>query len=85
MPPVRKKGGTVIVPVVEEELIVTKRLVLKEEIHLIKHSTKDRLVKEVELERERAEVRRLDAHGRVVDSHNERRSATPRPRRRGIL
>src|SRR4051812_12432424 len=31
-PSVRRKGDTVIVPVVEEQLIVTKRLVLKEEI-----------------------------------------------------
>jgi hypothetical protein len=49
------------VPVVEEELVVTKRLVLKEEIHVIKRRTKDRVVKEVELGRERATVRRLRA------------------------
>jgi uncharacterized protein (TIGR02271 family) len=66
-PAVRKKGDTVIVPVVEEELIVTKRLILKEEIHLVKHHTKDRFVKEVELNRERAEVHRLDAEGRIID------------------
>jgi len=81
-PRVRKKGDTVIVPVVEEELVVTKRLVLKEEIHLIKRLTKDRFVKEVELNRERAEVHRLDAEGRVVDRR------TPRTRvagRRSVL
>jgi uncharacterized protein (TIGR02271 family) len=66
-PKARRRGDTVIVPVVEEELIVTKRLVLKEEIHLIKRRTKDRVVKEVELNREHAEVRRLDAQGRVID------------------
>lgn len=64
IPAVRKKGDTVIVPVVEEELIVKKRLVLKEEIHLIKRRTKERVVKEVELDRERAEVHRVDAEGR---------------------
>jgi len=73
-PKVRKKGDTVIVPVVEEEIIVTKRLVLKEEIHLFKRRTKDRFVKEVELNRERAEVRRLDADGRVIDAPRRRRS-----------
>ena len=66
-PAVRKKGDVVIVPVVEEEIVVTKRLVLKEEIHLVKRRTKDRFVKEVELNRERAEVHRLDAEGRIVD------------------
>jgi uncharacterized protein (TIGR02271 family) len=60
-PKSRRRGDTVIVPVVEEELVVTKRLVLKEEIHLIKRRTKDRVVKEVELGRERATVRRLRA------------------------
>ena len=73
-PKVRRKGDTVIVPVVEEEIVVTKRLVLKEEIHLIKRRTKDRFVKEVELNRERAEVRRLDADGRVIDAPRRRRS-----------
>ena len=58
-PKSRRRGNTVIVPVVEEELVVTKRLVLKEEIHLIKRRMKDRVVKEVELGRERATVRRV--------------------------
>src|SRR3954467_6759421 len=80
-PKVRKKGDTVIVPVVEEELVVTKRLVLKEEIHLIKRRTKDRFVKEVELNRERAEVHRLDADGRVID----RRAPGTRTARRSVL
>jgi uncharacterized protein (TIGR02271 family) len=75
-PSIRRRGDTVIVPVVEEELVVTKRLVLKEEIHLKKRATKDRFVQEVALDRERAEVRRLDAAGRIVQSPT---------RRRGIL
>jgi len=58
-PKSRRQGNTVIVPVVEEELVVTKRLVLKEEIHLIKRRTKERVVKEVELGRERASVKRV--------------------------
>ena len=66
-PRVRRKGDTVIVPIVEEELVVTKRLVLKEEIHLIKRRTKDRFEKDVELNREHAEVHRLDAEGRILD------------------
>src|SRR5690349_10248851 len=42
-PKSRRQGNTVIVPVVEEELVVTKRLVLKEEIHLVKRRTRDRV------------------------------------------
>lgn len=70
-PPVRTKGSTVIVPVVEEELVVTKRLVLKEEIHLIKRTMKSRVTKEVEVNHERAAIRRLDRNGRVIDPEPE--------------
>jgi uncharacterized protein (TIGR02271 family) len=79
-PSVRRKGDVVIVPVVEEELIVTKRLVLKEEIHLIRRRTKDRFVKDVTLDRERAEIHRLDAEGRIVDRKPARTAAPLRSR-----
>jgi uncharacterized protein (TIGR02271 family) len=86
LPRARKRGDTIIIPIVEEELVVTKRLVLKEEIHLIKRRTRDRVVKEVELNREHAEVRRLDPEGRVIDS---RPTSDKRPgriaNRRGLL
>jgi uncharacterized protein (TIGR02271 family) len=71
VPAVRTKDGVVIVPVVEEELVITKQLVLKEEIHLIRQTTKQRTVKEVEVEKERAEVRRLDSNGKVIDDEPE--------------
>jgi len=80
MPEVRKTGDRIIVPVVEEEVVITKRLILKEEIHLVKRRTKDRYVKEVELDRERPEIKRLDANGRIVDSRPSRA-----PRKRGLL
>jgi uncharacterized protein (TIGR02271 family) len=65
-PKSRRRGDTIIVPVVEEELVVTKRLILKEEIHLVKRRTKGRVVKEVELGRERARVRRLGPDGQPL-------------------
>lgn len=34
VPPVREDGDTMIIPVVEEILVVEKRLLLKEEVHL---------------------------------------------------
>lgn len=33
-PPIRQEGDVTIMPVVEEELVVVRRLILKEEIHL---------------------------------------------------
>lgn len=80
MPAVRNQDGITVIPVVEEELVITKRLVLKEEIHLIKRTTRERTVKEIEVHKEKAEVRRLDAEGRVVDPEPE--SGTPARRGR---
>lgn len=67
VPEVRQSGDTIIVPVVEEELVITKRLVLKEEIHLVRRRTKERVSRDVELNRERAVVERTDAEGRVIE------------------
>jgi uncharacterized protein (TIGR02271 family) len=72
MPRARREGDTVIVPVVEEELVITKRLVLREEIHLVKRRTRDLAVNEIELNRESAEVRRLDAEGRIMETRPRR-------------
>jgi len=40
IPQPRQDGDVLIVPVVEEELVVTKRLVLKEELHIRKRTTR---------------------------------------------
>jgi uncharacterized protein (TIGR02271 family) len=39
VPDTRREGDVLIVPVVEEELVVTRRLVLKEELHIRKRTT----------------------------------------------
>lgn len=80
-PSVRKEGNLTIIPVLEEQLVVEKRLVLKEEIHISKKRFKERTVKDVDIERERAVVHRLDEHGRVVD----RAAAAKTRRARSIL
>ena len=54
IPPRRQEGDTVIVPVVEEEVVVRRKLVLKEEIHL-------RLVRSTEQHRESVTLRRQEA------------------------
>ena len=77
-PEVRRSGDTIIIPVVEEQLITTRQLVLKEEVHVIRRRTKERVTKEVVLERERADIKRLDAKGRTIDPPSS-------PKRRSIL
>jgi len=81
-PSPHKEGDVLIIPVVEEELIVTKRLVVKEEIHILKKRFQDRVVKEVELEREHAVVQRIDEQGRVVRTASEPVQSPPQPQPR---
>ncbi|MDQ6663921.1 MAG: YsnF/AvaK domain-containing protein [Acidobacteriota bacterium] len=65
-PRVRREGDTIIVPVVEEEIVVTKRLILKEEYHLVHKRTQTRATRDVIVRREEATVERVDAKGQVV-------------------
>lgn len=58
LPGVRLEGETTIIPVVEEQLVVEKRLVLVEEIHVVRRTgTKVEQVP-VTLRSERAEIER---------------------------
>ena len=65
-PEVREEGDTLIIPVLEEEVVVTKRLVLREEIHIRRSQTHERVTKEVAVGREVATIDRLDAEGNVT-------------------
>jgi uncharacterized protein (TIGR02271 family) len=66
-PEVRHEGDTMIVPVMEEQLVITRQLVLKEEIHLIMRRTTEPFAEDVELHRENADVQHLDASGNVIE------------------
>jgi uncharacterized protein (TIGR02271 family) len=61
--PIRREGDTTIIPVVEELLVVEKKLRLKEEIHIIRRREEERHIEEVTLEAERAEIERIDQEG----------------------
>ena len=62
-PPVREEDGVLIVPVLEQRLVVTTELVLKEEIRITKRSRTERVREPVTLRSERAEVERLEGRG----------------------
>jgi uncharacterized protein (TIGR02271 family) len=68
VPQAREEGDTLIIPVVEEEIVVSKRLVLKEEILVRRTREQTRSKKEVTIAREVATVERLDANGAVVST-----------------
>lgn len=60
-PPVRTEDGVTIVPVLEERLIIEKRLVLKEELHIRRSSVEEPVEAPVTLRRQRVEVERTKA------------------------
>lgn len=59
IPSVRTDGDLTIVPVVEEVLVVEKRLVLKEELHIRRRRTSEEVEAPVTLRKERVIVERI--------------------------
>lgn len=64
--PVRFEGDVMIIPVIEEVLVVEKRFVLKEEIHIIKRRVEERDPQRVVLRSEEATVERINTGEQVV-------------------
>lgn len=72
MPDVRQEGDTTVIPVVEEVLVVERRLFLKQEIHVTRIRTTSRHEETVVLREQEAVVTR--AAGGAVDDEDQ---ATP--------
>jgi uncharacterized protein (TIGR02271 family) len=62
-PEVRTEDGVVIVPVLEEVLVVEKRLFLKEELHIRRSVTQEEVEVPITLRKQRAVVERLGPEG----------------------
>ncbi len=62
VPAIREEGDTTIIPVVAEELVVERRLVLKEEIRLTRVRTRERHQETVTLREQAATVERTAAN-----------------------
>jgi uncharacterized protein (TIGR02271 family) len=62
-PQVRNEGDVTVIPVVEEVVVVEKRLVLKEELHIRRHRTTESVEIPVTLRKQRAIVERLPPDG----------------------
>ncbi len=65
-PDIRTEGDVTIIPVVEEVLVVEKRLVLKEELHVRRRATTEEVAVPVTVRRQRAVVERVSPDGDVV-------------------
>jgi uncharacterized protein (TIGR02271 family) len=64
-PAVRTEGDVVIVPVLEEVLVVEKRLVLKEELHIRRNVARENFEVPVTLRKERAVIERVTPEGHI--------------------
>ena len=58
VPPVRDEGDTIVVPVVREELVVTKRLILVEEVRLRRVASTEEFTQTVMLRRQHPVIER---------------------------
>jgi uncharacterized protein (TIGR02271 family) len=58
-PPVREEGDTVVIPLVEETLVVEKRLMVREEIRITRRRVEARDPRRVTLRSEQVEVDRV--------------------------
>ena len=65
LPAVREEDGVLIIPVVEEQLVVTTRLILKEEIRITRQRRTELVREPVRLRSERADIQRLEGRSPV--------------------
>jgi stress response protein YsnF len=78
-PPVRHEGDTLVIPVVEERVVVEKRLFVREEIRITRVRTETPAGERVRVRAEHVEVERIDESGAGEDG-GERPDMTPRQR-----
>ena len=67
-PEIRREGDTMIIPVLREEVVVTTRLVLVEELHVRKQRLTAHHPREVELRREEVHYERREADANTPDA-----------------
>lgn len=58
VPPIRQEGDTTIIPVVDEVLVIDRRLILREELHVTKEQRVEQVAEPVTVRTMRAEVER---------------------------
>jgi stress response protein YsnF len=64
VPPVREEGDTTIMPVVEETVVIERRLILKEEVHIRRVRTSEQHRETVMLQEQDAVITRTEGDSR---------------------
>jgi uncharacterized protein (TIGR02271 family) len=75
-PKVREENGVLIIPVVEEILVVEKRLLLREEVRLSKRLTTTSVPQKITLRREVVDIERVDSSGYPAEGTGEATDGT---------
>lgn len=73
-PRVRTEGDVTILPVLEEVLVVEKRLLIKEELRITRRATTEVAEIPVSLRKQRAVVERLNSEGDLITEPEEKQS-----------
>jgi uncharacterized protein (TIGR02271 family) len=81
VPAVRSDGDTMIIPIVEERLVVERHLVLKEELHVRRVRTTERFRETVPLRYQEAEVTRLPPQASATTGEAPAGTASPTARK----
>ena len=63
VPPIRIEGDVTVYPVVEEVLVVERRLVLREEVHVTRRRRVEHVAEDVAVRRTEARVERTPSEG----------------------
>lgn len=63
VPEIRREGDVLVVPIVEEIVVVEKRLVLREELHVRKQRRTEHVEEPVTLRAAKAVIEREETHG----------------------
>jgi uncharacterized protein (TIGR02271 family) len=79
-PEIRTDGEVTIVPVLEEVLVVEKRLVLKEELHIRRRVETETVEVPVTLRKQRAIVEREAPNDSTIDAETDLETDNPIPR-----
>jgi uncharacterized protein (TIGR02271 family) len=85
VPPMREEGDVLIIPLVEEVVVVEKRLVVREEVRIHRHRNRERVEEAVRVRRMRAEVDRVPSSAPEVTPAEGKRAGGPRIRRKEPL
>ncbi len=78
-PAIREEDGVLIVPIVEEQLVVTTRLILKEELRITRRTRTELVRQPVRLRSEQVDIERQESRATTVPDTDQRSAVDDGP------